>query len=979
MDSVNIDFRSIRALNGSRAEGFEELCAQLARIDSPKDSLFVRKGSPDAGVECYVVLHNGDEWGWQAKYFDLLGDSQWSQLDASVKTALEKHPRLVKYFVCLPLNLADPRLVDRKSAKQRWDEHVKKWLGWAESRGTNLEFIWWGSHELILRLLPTASAGLKRYWFDVAVFDDIWFSNRLEEALKTAGPRYTPEINVNLPIAEEFETFGRSEPFCDRIRTLAKDIRKTANTLNYASRALSETRLEAALFLLQSQVQAVLESFRSLSTQPTGEIPLSQIINQIAAANSSVEELEEALNERDSGEKTEQTKEGSSRNDISRREYLSAVYGLSSELRHARRTLEHAAEVANNPIMILTGNAGTGKTHLLCDVAKQRLESGRPTLLLMGQRFLSLEAPQVQALQQLDLATLSFEEFVGALEASAQVANCRALVMIDAINEGEGRRIWPFHIAAFLGQLRHSEWIGVVLAVRSAYEEVVFPDDIRSNAVTITHHGFAQFEYDAVRTFFVYYGIELPSTPLLTPEFQNPLFLKTLCTGLQESGQHRLPRGFQGISTVFDLYLKAMNSRLASVLDFNPKRPLVREALRQFANALIQAEKRWLTQDEAETLTTALLPDKRFSQSLYRGLVDEGALIEDVVRISESVSEPIVVIAYDRLADHLIAAALLQSHLNTGTPESAFQPGGPLAFLWDKSQYIPNGLLEAMCIQVPERSGGELVDLAPQLLERRDFGDAFRQSLVWRDPKAFSERTRTAFNNLIRTERDLDDSLNVLLTVATLPGHPLNAQFPNNMLRRHKMPDRDAFWSTYLHRAFGQHEAVDRLIDWAFAVRPATVIDEEAVVLCAGALIWMLTSSNRYLRDRATQATVNLLTGRINILSRLIKQFADVDDPYVLERLYAVAYGVVMRSNDVTEVGSLAELVYSSVFKNRSPVPQLLLRDYARGAIERALSLSARVDIVPTDIRPPYASDWPKIPTAKEIKPLLPNWSRGSH
>mgnify|MGYP002144292407 CR=1 FL=1 len=99
--------------------------------------------------------------------------------------------------------------------------------------------------------------------------------------------------------------------------------------------------------------------------------------------------------------------------------------------------------------MLLTGAAGTGKTHLLCDIAQQRIAAGKPTVLLMGQRFGDAD-PWGQALRQLDLASLRAEEFVGALEAVAQAADCRALLIIDALNEGEGMRIWPSNLAAFL-------------------------------------------------------------------------------------------------------------------------------------------------------------------------------------------------------------------------------------------------------------------------------------------------------------------------------------------------------------------------------------------------------------------------------------------------------------------------------------------------------------------------------------------------
>ena len=99
-----LDWKAIHPLNGSQADAFEELCAQLARAETPTGANFNRKGSPDAGVECFCVMPDGSEWGWQAKYFDTFGSSQWSQLDKSVRNALEKHRALVRYYVCVPMD-----------------------------------------------------------------------------------------------------------------------------------------------------------------------------------------------------------------------------------------------------------------------------------------------------------------------------------------------------------------------------------------------------------------------------------------------------------------------------------------------------------------------------------------------------------------------------------------------------------------------------------------------------------------------------------------------------------------------------------------------------------------------------------------------------------------------------------------------------------------------------------------------------------
>ena len=56
---------------------------------------------------------------------------------------------------------------------------------------------------------------------------------------------------------------------------------------------------------------------------------------------------------------------------------------------------------------------------------------------------------------------------------------------------------------------------------------------------------------------------------------------------------------------------------------------------------------------------------------------------------------------------------------------------------------------------------------------------------------------------------------------------------------------------------------------------PGAHLEEEPVDLCATTLSWMLTTSNRFLRDRATKALVNLLTDRISAVTRLVERFAE--------------------------------------------------------------------------------------------------------
>ena len=447
MNRMNLDWNAIRPLNGSRDRGFEELCAQLANAERPEGSEFVRKGTPDAGVECYAILNHGSEWAWQAKYFNTLGKSQWEQIDRSVKKALEKHPRLARYHICIPFDRPDARLKGRKSAKERWNEHVKAWCRLASKKGMTVDFVYWGSHELLERLTQPNHAGRVRFWFGMPVFDEPWLRARLDEAVNSAGPRYTREIHVDLPIAEEFEAFGRTDRFFGSEKARAQKIRKQLRTVERLTAEYSEGNsgriVKSEISTVSSSVQTVLTALSAIQTQATGPLPFRAILGQIDSALETASQVSQSLHEH------EQVQEGKPTTKTDRPSYQGSpvrqlrflLSDLISVLHATRSSLAHSESIASRALLLIRGDAGTGKTHLLCDIAQQRLATGRPTVLLMGQRFVTAEEPWSQALKQLDLARLSAEEFVGALEAAAQTADSRALLMIDALNEGSGRTI----------------------------------------------------------------------------------------------------------------------------------------------------------------------------------------------------------------------------------------------------------------------------------------------------------------------------------------------------------------------------------------------------------------------------------------------------------------------------------------------------------------------------------------------------------
>lgn len=960
-----ITWTDLRPWKGDQKTAFEELCCQLAAHEpKPLGAHFIRKGAPDAGVECYWTLPDGAEHAWQAKFFlQGVGRSQWRQLDESVKTALEKHPRLAVYTVCLPLDRQDPRLKDQEWFLEAWNRRVEKWKGWARQRGMEVEFTYWGDHEIWERLSREEHRGRVYFWFNRELFSEQWFDRRRNEAIANAGERYTPALNVELPIAKLFEGLGRTEVFFDDFRRIYGHVKKISGDL------LSLPRREGVTVAgedLGRSVDAVLTYIQGLWSCTVEKLDLEGLTKRSEAARSELQKYLQSLNE---ALRASQDQEG--RGSIKSASRSFEAHRLSQVLWEIDALAEsYSALVANAAALALVGSAGAGKTHLFCDIATHRLATGRPTVLLLGEQFVNGE-PWAQIVQLLGLSC-SREEFLGALEASAEVRGAKALILIDALNEGEGKDLWSSHLPGMLALCEHYPWISVGVSIRSSYEDLVIPKQLFASGrvVRAVHHGFAEKGHEAMARFFSAFGLKMPSVPPLLPEFKNPLFLKLFCQGLKNKGLYEVPGGFHGITAIFDLFVNSVNERLARKLDFDEQDRLVHGAAEALAERMADAGEWWIERDQAKSVINGFLPVRGYERSLFRHMLAEGVLSEDRAFVRGKL-QVVIRFTYERLGDHQIARFLLDRHLDPEDVPGSFSPGTPLGALVanEEACYMNRGLLEAFSLQLPERFGTEMLEVAPQVADCQPMRMSFVASLPWRGMGSFSNRTREVMNRFVFSYPDSSDALlDALLTVAATPGHPYNADFLHERLMKERMAERDAWWSIFLHEQIGAEGAVDRLVGWAWSSHDKSHLDDESVRLASKALAWFLTTSNRFLRDQSTKALVALLTPRIHILHDLLRDFARVDDPYVVERVLAAAYGCALRARNCAAAADLAWEVYRLVFKTGKPMVHVLARDYARGIIEWALRCGAKLKISRKKIRPPYRSSWPKkIPSERAL------------
>ena len=223
---LSLNWNELRTRKGSQNFAFEGLCCQLAsKINMPTGSVFTRNDTPDDGVEGFWTLPDGSEHAWQAKFFQKRPEqTQWKEIEGSIKTALDKYKKLKKYFICLPIDRANPKLDEKTYFMDDWNKRRKKWENWANKKGMKVGFEYWGDHEIVTMLAEEKNRGFSYFWFNKEIFNQTWFNELFEKTRKTVEARYSPELNIELPITQSFEAFGQTEEFTNTIKKLISEL-----------------------------------------------------------------------------------------------------------------------------------------------------------------------------------------------------------------------------------------------------------------------------------------------------------------------------------------------------------------------------------------------------------------------------------------------------------------------------------------------------------------------------------------------------------------------------------------------------------------------------------------------------------------------------------------------------------------------------------------------------------------------------------
>lgn len=796
--------------------------------------------------------------------------------------------------------------------------------------------------------------------------DQIWFQEQCKSSIDDLGKRYTPELNVKLEVSEIFEGIGRTEEFNRKVIKLFDQL------LIKGKKVLEEQpEIKEDLERLEQDFDELHKLFQNTEFTGTTSLPTEDLENLLNSAQNSVQEIydyyitEERKVQDEKDDNRYYHKYGSE---------LLRIREFKHELSNFQKFI-HSSEfkLANNPFLLLYGEAGIGKSHLIGDIVSRRIVKDHESLFLLGQHFVTEEDPWTQIFKRLQINSKA-EEFLRKLNQHAENSGKRIVLFIDAINEGKGNYFWNNFIKSFINEIRKHQWLGIVLSIRTSYLNLIIPKEDRTSLSIIEHHhyGFRSIEYEASKLFFDNYEIELPSVPLLHPEFQNPLFLKLFCEGINKAGLTRIPEGLQGITSIINFFIKNVNIVLSKPkrVKYSDSLNLVQKSIHSLIKHKVERQLMYVPYEAAYQVIDESVSGFINLKGFIDELIAEGVLSKNLFWNEKDEYEEGVYLAYERFEDHLTAQYLLDRYPELG---KEFKEDGKIFhYVKDENSiYLNKGLIEAFSIQVPEKNGYEFHTLIPNLMDKYPIVESFVESLLWRKVDTINENSHKYVKKYVYSYQNTHDLFwEIILAVTGIPDHFFNAHFLHKRLISMSLADRDATWTQLLKYRYHDDSSVKRLIDWAWSQTDKSHISDESVLLSSITLTWFHTSTNRKLRDCSTKALVSLLQNRLDVLLKILRMFEGVNDPYVYERLFAVAYGCVLRTKQKEKIAELSEYIFKTIFNDpKSVIPHILLRDYARGAIEYAHYLGIELSLELSKIRPPYKSIWPEeIPSTDELK-----------
>lgn len=918
MQQKDISWGNFELYNLDKTHSFENLCRLLFKHELCPDGTILVSEPNHAGVEVKPVLSkDGKVISFQSKYFT--GKVQYSQIKKSAEETVKKYNHSLDIWY----------LYTNRSLSEcpSYNDIVKI----LKDNGTEITVI--SNDEILTTILKYQY--IMEAFFSVNYLPFSWFENQVKSAIDDLGIRYNAAFNVETEALDHLNLFLGNEDGVKYVNSkkamVLKSIEEHCDKLGYGDRA-NYDYIETVYGLVTNLEDVDVTNYqKALSWYDD----VNEKVSSTYDIESQIEELQEETINDDS------------------RKYL-------RELEWEKNITENLIfrdeeiDLINNSFVIVSGKAGMGKSQLLAMEALGDVNNGFETILLLGEYFIETSPVSAQIMSKLGL-NYDIRKLFSLMEVYGQIKNRPIVVFIDAINECEYQKIWKNGVYALYDLVKEYSFVRVVLSYRSGYEKALFSDGMNNRMksgeiATIIHRGFRGRLTEATKAFFNYYDVRFSPVYIMQERMQNPLFLSIFCKTYKESNR------CLSFPKVFEQFIKHGNKEVKEIMGIDLDGDILFDFLKRIVGKSIDLKERYL--DKKTILRLDFWSEYGIdNQKLkFMSAVVKSGVLNDFPKSGEMFYD----LGYDLLRDYMYALEILARNPE---PDLLYKyiendllciKDGAIHNYGNKSIYIS---LLAMLDEKENKKILGIIDDLKDGYDKDELIDEYISSFSWRDNSKVS--TDYIYELVDKYSISVDTFIDMILENSLRVDSKLNAYYMHEMFENMKLNVRDREWTIFINGLFDESNRLYQLIDLLEhdlqSCRELLDNECELALLLFG---WILSASNRNLRDHTSKVIYNILYTFPNKISWFVEKFAHVNDYYIVERVYCICLGVISKITDIKINKEVALVVYASVFSNKEVIQDAKVREFAYLMIVKCIKFVGSIegiDII--QIKPPYNSE----------------------
>lgn len=976
-----MNWQHFQTYNEAPTRAFEALCNQLFEqyckhelADEVEYFSVVNGSGGDGGIEAYTILKSGDIIGLQAKWFtESITDNQFLQIKNSIETAIKIRPKIKKYIVCIPRDLASVKLgrgkkVIKNSEDARWD-NIKSEL---KKSNPDLEIILWNDSELLNQLQKSESSGIYRYWFEKSELDidTLKYSFAIQKS-GWLNLKYIPEIHskgiIDLNIKNSIGTLGTRISAVKKLNAFKHSYTKLLELVKEYIKFghLSDKLMELIKPLNKKSIYNIIQIERFIEKLTLENINKSLKINiEYIDFNDFMEEL---------------CKINSASSDFINK-FNNAISNINNS--DGLNTIEKIQSDIVNHLLLFMGNPGTGKTHGIVNAVETILEDSHHAAILIQAKSISTDDRWKDILiKGLGLSNeWSETELWQALEALSHRLECKQavaaennelpyiipkiLICIDGLDE-----LRPFDF--WIERLRETSAISAnyprirfcVSSRPCALKELTWNDEILQNKVYLNDDGDVPV-HKLFNNYLEKYNIQVKDCNWLKWSLKTPLALRLFCEIHKGQSISNISSSSTTISKLIEKKIQIMDMEFRKFCgNYTENDYILNKSISILGDCFL---------DNSEILKGDLL-------QLLKNSPDLKFILEpDYIKIIEYLENYGFIQSYVHKPKGLLAQP--QTYYETG-----IQPFFDyiLAIILFKKNPNPK---EINSIEAIKDNYGALQMFSILLLENHNIPiadiDCFKKNLLnheltdlnWfglinipaKQAKDYIPRTKKFMSQ--NAECLMEVVNNVILPVSRINNHPLGPMLLHEYLISFNLPaKRDLMWSTQ----FWLSSSGDEIWSCGESINLNSyeLTDEDMFDGLPLLYAWLLTNIDNTKRASYRKELMKWALIKPREYCKLFDIAFKTNDPQMKEDLLGIGMGLALSVDFKDDtLKFFSDFVITEIFEPKKIrlIKDITIRYYGRAIAERAYQANLITKETLNCCIPPFKTTSDEIPMAKK-------------